>query len=494
MKRLLAYFLALSVFSLPACQQTFTQIDRGDPSMNSITIAYAEAPSTYSPLSYEAKNRKFFSNLYESLVRFDGTFNLDSALAVSWGRLDDTTWDFHLRHNVYFHDGRTFSAADAVYSINLARSEESELGPLLSTIQSVEQTADDRISITTSSPDPLLLNRLTYVYIVPEGTTDFTLPIGTGPYRVHEFAQDDLILERFSDYWGPLAYFPEVHLKTLPDPDERIKALEENSIQVLANVPPQFADDLKEKKIELKDFPSLELSFLILNKNGLFKDESLRGAVTAALSTDYATLLGGGYLMRSSQFAATGIEGYSKDVAERKQNLPLAEQLRSQISGPITVTLDIPQGVESLGEAISSDLADIDITVNLNVLTAAELQEKIQSGLSDFYFFGWKYDLADNADFFEAVVHSKEGTFGQFNGTGYADPELDALIEKAAEELNLTERRELLQRLEDQLLKDKVIVPLFESKALYALHAPLIWNTRLDGQLWATDLTENMVK
>ncbi len=494
MKRLLALLLILSLFSLPACQQTFSNIDQGQPSMSSISIAYAEAPSTYSPLSYEAKNRKFFANLYEPLVKFDGTFNTDSALAVSWGRLDDTTWDFHLRHDVYFHDGKIFTAADVVYSINLARGETSELQPLLSTILSVEQTDEDRISITTSSPDPLLLNRLTYVYMVPEATTDFSLPIGTGPYRVHEFAQDDLVLERFNDYWGPLAYFPEVHLRTVADPEERVKALENNTVQVLANVPPQSAEELKAQGLVVTDFPSLEVSYLILNQSRIFADENLRAAVNAALATDYAERLGGGYLMGTSQFAATGIEGYSKTAPQREQNLEIAQELRALVQGPVTVTLDIPEGLEILGEAIRSDLAAIDIQVTVNVLTATALQDKIEASLSDFYFFGWKYDLADSGDFFEAVAHSKVGSYGQFNGAAYADAELDLLIEKAATEFGLMERRQFITQIEAQLNSDMAIVPLFESKTLYAFHAPLLWSSRLDGQLWVSDLVENVVK
>jgi peptide/nickel transport system substrate-binding protein len=462
--------------------------------MSSISIAYAEAPSTYSPLSYEAKNRKFSANLYESLVNFDGTFNMDSALAVSWGRLDDTTWDFHLRHDVYFHDGKTFTAADVVYSINLARGETSELQPLLSTITGVEQTEEDRISITTSAPDPLLLNRLTYVYMVPEATTDFSLPIGTGPYRVHEFAQNDLVLERFADYWGPLGYFPEVHLKTIADPDERVKGLEDNTVQVLANVPPQSAEELKAQGLTVTDFPSLEVSYLILNQSRIFADENLRAAVNAALATDYAEQLGGGYLVGTSQFAATGIEGYSKTALERAQDLDSAEAWRAKVEGPVAVTLDIPEGLESLGEAIRSDLAAIDIQVTMNVLTATALQDKIEAGSSDFYFFGWKYDLADNEDFFEAVAHSKVGGYGQFNGVAYADADLDLLIEKAATELGLMERRQFITQIESRLTEDMAIVPLFESKTLYAFHAPLLWSARLDGQLWVSDLTENVVK
>lgn len=461
----------------------------------SVTIAYAEPISSYSPLSYEAKNRKYLTNIYEPLVRYDATFNYETGLAVSWGRLDDTTWDFRLRKDVTFHDGSTFDADDVLYSLQIAREQkESELASLLSTISVIEKTADDRLSITTVHPDPLLLNKLTYVYMLPSGYVNFDLPVGTGPYRTQKFVDNSLVLERFDAYWGPLAYFKEARLKYIPDPSERLSAMLSGEVQVLANVPPQSVAELEEAGISVKDFPSLELSFLMLNQGTIFANENLRAAVWYALGNNYVDQFGGGYLLESSQVAARGITGYNPELEKRTMNLDTAREFRSLYTGDVNVNLDIPQGLEVLGDAIKADLAAVDISVTVNSIEAAEYEDHFLTGLSDMYFFGWKYDLADSGDFFETVVHTPTELYGEFNGFGYSNLELDAMMEEAATLLDVTERHVLLDQITSLLLADHTVIPLFESQVLYALAPGFYYDFRLDGQIWASEIVENVVK
>ena len=158
------------------------------------------------------------------------------------------------------------------------------------------------------------------------------------------------------------------------------------------------------------------------------------------------------------------------------------------------MTLDLPSGLAALGEAIAEDLEQIDISVSVNSLSPDLFEDKILSGASDFYFFGWKYDLADSADFFESVIHSKEEGYGEFNGIAYSNLSLDEQIEEASSLLDYTQRRTLLETLTEQLMEDQVVLPLFESRVLYALGSGLYYNFRLDGLIMASEIVENMVK
>lgn len=490
----LLLFIVLTLL-LSSCTPPEVFDGQNTPSDASVTIAYAEPLSSYSPLSYEAKNRKYLTNIYESLVSFDSTFNYETALAVSWGRLDDTTWDFHLREGVYFHDGSGFDADDVLYSFQVAQAQEaSELGALLGNIVSIEKTDLYRVEIKTKVPDPLLLNKLTYVYMVPGDYENFDLPVGTGPYRAFQFIDNTLVLERFDDYWGPLAYFKQARLRYIADPKERLDAFLNNEVQVLANVPPQYVPDLESAGISVQHFPSLEVSYLMFNMRSVFADSNLRAAVWLALSTDYADTLGGGYLLSTSQVAAKGITGYQGDFELREQDVQRAGEFRAAYPDEVNVTLDLPSGLNALGEAIAADLAKIDITVTVNILEPEAFEEKILSGASDFYFFGWKYDLADSVDFFESVAHTREGNYGEFNGISYSNSTLDEQIEETSRLLDTAERRTQLETLNELLLNDKVIEPLFESQVLYAVRPELYYKFRLDGLILASEIVENVVK
>ncbi len=53
----------------------------------------------------------------ETLVGANEDFSLKPALATSWERLDNKTWQFNLRNDVLFHDGSKMTAADVKFSL-----------------------------------------------------------------------------------------------------------------------------------------------------------------------------------------------------------------------------------------------------------------------------------------------------------------------------------------------------------------------------------------
>ncbi|MBT4384524.1 hypothetical protein HOD30_02125 [Candidatus Peregrinibacteria bacterium] len=459
-----------------------------------ITIAYAEPLSSYSPLSYEAKDRKYLANIYEPLVSFDKSFNTKTALAIGWGRLDDNTWDFRLRKGVVFHDGSNFDADDVIYSLNLARQDEvSDLGSLLSSIVRVEKTGLHRVEIETSTPDPLLLNKLTNVYISPEDYSHFDLPVGSGAYKFASTKGPVLTLNRFDSYWGSAPFFPVVNLLFEPDPIKRVQALSSGEIDVLANVPPQFVGDLKAANFHVHSFPSLELSFLMMNSELLLGNDDLRDLLWAALRNNYAQLLGGGYLLPSGQFAASGILGYLPSFEGRKQDLKLAAELSADFEG-LELDLDVPVGLEIFAKLVKEDLKPFGVNINVVSHPIGEFEDIALSGQSELYFFGWKYDLGDVADFYESVVHTSDGKYGAFNGINYSNSSLDALIEDVSVLHDLDARRDHFRQIADVLMEDRVILPLFESSLLYSFSPDIFWDIRLDGQILASEIFGNVVK
>src|SRR3989338_5735552 len=77
-----------------------------------LTVAYDQLLTTYEHTVSDLVTRGYLANTYEGLVRFDVNLSVATALALSWGMLDDLTWQFKLRPDVVFHDGSLFDAAD----------------------------------------------------------------------------------------------------------------------------------------------------------------------------------------------------------------------------------------------------------------------------------------------------------------------------------------------------------------------------------------------
>ncbi len=89
--------------------------------------------------------------VYESLVYYNSkTFKPEPILATAWKQVTPTQLRLNLRTGVRFHDGSTFSADDAVFSIERAMSKTSNFGIYAQGIDRVVKV--DANTISTSSP------------------------------------------------------------------------------------------------------------------------------------------------------------------------------------------------------------------------------------------------------------------------------------------------------------------------------------------------------
>ena len=147
-----------------------------------LTIVYSFGVESLEPTLYDSANRSRTLNVYERLVATDRNLQPCSGLALSWGRIDETTWEFKLRPDVVFHDGSSFDSKDVKASFDRAmKHEKSGLKDMLSTIKSVESIDDLTVHIKTKEPDPILVNRAATVLIFPSDYTMFDTPVGDSP-------------------------------------------------------------------------------------------------------------------------------------------------------------------------------------------------------------------------------------------------------------------------------------------------------------------------
>jgi len=151
-------------------------------------------------------------NLYEALVRYNGSGGYLPALAESWTLEDDVcTWTFNLRAHVPFHNGDTLEAGDVVASLDRVcdptmGGELGSQGVYRSYLEGAVIQALDRhtVRIVTAKPFADLLDLLVQFPIVPRralaglpGT-----PVGSGPYRLVEADSNLVLMEAFAQHWG----------------------------------------------------------------------------------------------------------------------------------------------------------------------------------------------------------------------------------------------------------------------------------------------------
>lgn len=423
-----------------------------------------------SPYALSPNGLTRIQNIYEGLVTFDRNLKIVPALAVSWGNLSDTSWEFRLRQGVKFHDGSLFKAQDMVDAWQEAKkSGNSQIASYIETIQDVKDEGD-RILITTHYPDPLLLSKLSKIFV------HHTENVGTGPYKMDEWIPEkNLALSAFPDYWGPQPDFKKVRYEVMPNRTERERLFKAGDIDLLIGLTEDQALSLP--KDQIISAYGLETNFLMFRLNDpLFQDRKVREAVLSLIDPKQIEAIGNHFVKSSNQFIAPGVFGYNPklptytyDPAKEVDNI-FGDHLEP-------LNFDYLETYETLSQYVADQLKKGGFSVNTNAVKPDLLLTKIRGNQSQLFLAGWLAEDGDAQGFFDAFIHSQ----GIFNHGRYKNAEVDKLIEQSRTEMDPQKRLSLLQQINAKVTADLIGIPLFESSRLYAVNPDVTWEPRLDG-------------
>ena len=209
-----------------------------------IAMADYDSGETLDP---QINETKFMQNLQyqirNALIEVGPGGGLIPELATEWDS-DSTssTWVFKLRQGVEFHDGKPFTAEDAVFSLNLHRGENtvSIVKSIMAQVTDVVATGPHEITVTLAGPNasfPSVLST-TPMLIVPAGTTDFDKGVGTGGYilEVYEPGVRSRVV-RNPNYWKKdRAHFDAVEMLAVRDVNARTTALQTGQVDAMNSV------------------------------------------------------------------------------------------------------------------------------------------------------------------------------------------------------------------------------------------------------------------
>jgi len=469
-----------------------TTEEQSEISEKTLKIAYASGYESLDPVLYNPNTRSRILNIYEGLVLTDRNLQVKPGLALSWGRIHDTIWEFNLRPDVLFHDGTTFEADDVITSFNRAQNyETSELKDLLNSVDEVEKIDDFTIRFHTKEPDPILVNRLATVLIFPSEKNSFKKPVGTGPYKHSGEQQNEIAFERYGDYWGDLPYYKYTIIQTIENRFSRLDAIKNGNVQILANVPPTFANELEEMAaVGVIAVPSLEVNFLMFDFNSeLLQDIRIREAISIAFDKQAFVEFSNGYATPSNQFVSNGIFGFNPEIENTSQDITKAKGIVKEYD-PFkrpSVSIDMVLGAEVLGEFIKLQLNEIGISTNIHYMTFEALRSRIFNKESEMYLLGFRSEIGDASSFFENVIHTE----GKFNGGEFSNKKVDQLIDLSLHNLDQEQRLAQFQEIMKIITVEELVgVPLFETQTVYGIRVGVQFHPRLDGYILASEISK----
>ena len=141
----------------------------------------------------------------ETLATVTPDMKFTGQLADSWENIDPTTWKFHIRENVKFHNGTAMTPQKVKESIEYTMKQSPRSAKAVK-IESITVDGQNLI-IKTTEPNGSLLSSLTEPAFVIMDTADLkdvvSKPVLTGPYKITSFTKGESIeLTAFADYWG----------------------------------------------------------------------------------------------------------------------------------------------------------------------------------------------------------------------------------------------------------------------------------------------------
>lgn len=225
------------VFSLSACSKTGGAAPSPQSTVTDTPAAKTEfvlprTSSTLHPiLGTERTNLTLAPLIWEGLFELDPTFTPQNVLCERYAvSADGLTWTLYLRSGVTFSDGSPLTAAEAAFSLNLARTGNTRFASRLADIISV-MGEGNILTVALSSPNgnlPALLD-------VPIVKGESEEPLGTGPYVLKYNAGDEMLVAR-TDWWQkhtlPAATIP---LKTVEGADELILAFDSGEVSLVTS-------------------------------------------------------------------------------------------------------------------------------------------------------------------------------------------------------------------------------------------------------------------
>ena len=310
-----------------------TQKSRADTNELVVGIAQDLDDSLDPHKTVKAGTREVMFNVFEGLMKPTPDGDLTPAIAESYEVSEDRmTYTCRLREGVQFHNGKTVTAEDVVYSIQrCAAATETGIVQVeaFSVIQSIETPDDKTVAITISEPSNEFISYMTTAVLPADYDKQDTDPVGTGPFKfVSRTAQDSVVLEKFNEYWGTPAQLDKVTLKIMENADSLMMSLQSGAIDLCAHLTSTQVAQLEKDFNVAEGTMNLVQAMYLNNAVAPFDDVRVRQALCYAVDKQEIIDLafdGYGSPIGSSMYPAFGkyfddslTNYYTKDVEKAK--------------------------------------------------------------------------------------------------------------------------------------------------------------------------------
>ncbi len=401
-------------------------------------------------------------------------------LAESWtASADATEWTLKLRQGVTFHDGRPFTAEDAVWSLTrvMDPKTDSPARALLAVIKSVEAPDAATLKLTLTSPFadlPLVLTDYRLMMLPKDsGETIGKTGIGTGPFRVERFdAAGTTALAANPTYFEGRPGVARMEVIGIPDAQARFQALLGGQIDMLPGLGRQERALVERSpRHRLQEVPTGNWRGIVFRADQKpFDDARVRKALRLVADRkamrDLVVGPDGGITGCDTPIGPTDQYRAAGDCA---QDIAGAKKLLAEAGYPNGI--DIELSVSTI-EAVWPVIGE----VYQQQAAAAGIRVKIVQEPADGYWdrvwmkkpavmTRWNERPAD------AMLNEIWRSTSRWNESGFKDTAFDVILDSARREIDFAKRRDLYIQAQQYLWDNSATLVAFHVKLNVGLSA-----------------------
>ena len=452
---------------------------------------------------------------YKNGATVGGEADIVPALATSWSHSDDyLVWTFNLRHGVKFEDGTEFNATHVKYTfdrgIGLADPDGAFVGiGFGDIIQNVTVVDTYTVKFYLKIPFGPFLSIVAYqcayivdpahapmnsVVVYTEGNARASNPLGLGPYTLTNWTRVagkdyEMRLVANPNYWDNASGYPKTQniiIKFYADATSLALAISAQAVDIAYRQ--LLTTDINTMKtnanLKVWKGPGLIQYLVLQEKYAPFNNVVIRQAVGAAINRtslvqtvflgdaqELESMIPNGMFAHTDPFLTLGNPNYTKT---RELLAPLGYNETNKLTFQLWYETSghYAQSAQQAAVIKSSLEASGVISVTLQSADWPSYKAHRSSQDMEAFIYGWYPDYIDPDDYIQPFFDSSGGSWLHYT---YNNSQMDQLIAWARANTTASARSSLYSQIQDLMVTDCPIVPLFQGPA-YA-----VTTTKVDG-------------
>jgi len=480
-------------------------------------------PVAIDPLtSYENMGMQVVHQVFQGLVQTTvddkGNIGAEPCIAESWDTTDNQTWTFHLKKGVMFAApvSREVTAQDFVDSWTYVTDEKngSPVSYVLAPIEGVSSSgyqADVNKGITglTAVDDYTLEVKLQYPfadfvlsllhpvsavqpidYIKKIGAKDFALqPVGTGPYMLAAPWQHKRVIDLVKNpaYWDKAnaGYVDNIHMPIITSTQTEWLEFQKGSLDFSSVPPGQVKAAENNPKVTSGEWTAKGWPYITTDYVGFYMKDKVVGGTQglelrkalymAADAQSMINIVYEGQAVPATGINPQGMPGWVPDLSPYKTNDPEgAKTILANLTVPkLNYWYNTAESNQKTAEVLQAGWKNVGVDVALAQFEWATFLDKVSKGEGQIYRQGWIADYPSLDNFLYPLFQSQQPNYN--NMCFYANPEFDALLDKARATSDEAQRYDLYHQAETMMLTDAPVICLAYPRAFR------VTNNRIGG-------------